>query len=215
MGVDEMNACWIRRISVGNKSNFLIVRSRPDGFVHSDNSRLCSSVVSQMIRCDLQIFGRDKEKDIVVLTKNLDVGLITGRDVINHAFVLEIEAMTVPGSAGSVVENGLMRNLDTKDIAQDLRCFSGRNGKRNIEGQNQPEDILAVMDLCQLHRRFVWRREFQLFWLVVIFPVLIVDFELRTFLFHQFTFCLIELCKCLNTMRAVIVWALVNSHFLL
>lgn len=178
LGIDEMNACWIRRVSVGNQGNFLILRSRPDGFVHSDNGRLCASVVCQMIRSDLQILGRDKEKDVMVLTKNLDVGLITGRDIINQAFVPEIEAMTIPGGAGSVVENGLMRNLDAEDIAQDLSCFSGRNGKRNIEGQNQAKDILAVMDSCQLDRRFVRRRVFQFFRFVVVFPVLVVDFEL-------------------------------------
>ena len=68
---------------------------------------------------------------------------------------------------------------------------------------------------CQFDRRFVWRREFQLFRFVVIFPVLVVDFELRTFLFHQFPLGFIELGKRLDTVRTVIVWAFMDGHFLL
>lgn len=49
----------------------------------------------------------------------------------------------------------------------------------------------------------------------MIFPVLVVDFELRTFLFNQFQFGFIEFGKSLDTMRAVIVWTLVNGHFFL
>jgi hypothetical protein len=178
LGIDEMDACRIRRVSVGNQGNFLIGRSRPDGFVHSDNGGLCTPVVGQMIRSDFQVLGRDKEKDVMVLTQDLDVRLITCRDVIDLAFVLDIESMTVPGGTGGIIENGLMRDLDTEDITHDLSGLPSRNGKRNIEGQNQAKDILAVMDSCQLDWRFIWRRVFQFLWLVVILPVLVVDFEL-------------------------------------
>ena len=71
------------------------------------------------------------------------------------------------------------------------------------------------MDFCQFDRRFVRRREFQFFRFVMILPVLVVDFELRTFLFHQVQLGWIQLSKCLDTMRAVIVWALVNGYFFL
>ena len=47
----------------------------------------------------------------------------------------------------------------------------------------------------------------------MIFPVLIVDFELRNFLFHQFPFGLVEPGKCLDAMRAVIIWTLMDGHF--
>lgn len=49
----------------------------------------------------------------------------------------------------------------------------------------------------------------------MIFPVLVVDFELRTFLFHQFPLDFVELGNRLDTVRTVIIWALVNGHFLL
>ena len=56
---------------------------------------------------------------------------------------------------------------------------------------------------------------FQFLWLVVIFAVLVVDFELRAFLFHQLQLGFIQLGKCLDTVRAIIVWTLVDGHFLL
>lgn len=56
---------------------------------------------------------------------------------------------------------------------------------------------------------------FQFFRFVVIFPVLVVDFELRTFLFHQLSLGFIELGNRLDTVRTIIIWALVNGHFLL
>lgn len=56
---------------------------------------------------------------------------------------------------------------------------------------------------------------FQFFRFVVILPVLVVDFELRTFLFQQLSLGFIELGNRLDTVRTVIIWALVNGHFLL
>lgn len=157
LGINEMNASWIRRVSVADKGYLLISRSSPDGFIHSDNGRLSAPVVGHVIRGDFQALGRDKEEDIMVLAQDLDVGLITGRDIIDMAFVFEIESVAVPSGASGIIENGLMRNLDTEDFAQDLSSFSGRNGERNIEGQNQAKHVFAVMDSRQLDRRFVWR----------------------------------------------------------
>jgi hypothetical protein len=68
---------------------------------------------------------------------------------------------------------------------------------------------------CQLDWRSFGRRVIQLFRLEVIFPVLVVDFELRTFLFHQRPLGWVQLSKRLDTMRAVIVWTLMDGHFLL
>lgn len=200
-----MNACRIRRIAIANESDFLIVRCSPDGFVHSDYCRVCSSVVGHVIGSYFQVFGRDEEEYVTELTQNFNVRLIASRNVIDQAFVFEVEAVAVPRGTGSIIEDSLMRNLDAEDLAQYLGGFSGRNGKRNIEGQNQTKDILAVMDSRQLDRRSFRRRVFQFFWLEVIFPVLVVDFKLRTFLLHQLQFGFIQLTKCLDTMRAVIV----------
>lgn len=129
LGIDEMNAGWIRRVSVADKSYLLVGRSSSDGFIHSDNGRLSTPVVGHVISGNFKVPGRYKEPDVLVLAQDLDVGLITGRDIIDAAFVLEIEAMAVPGGASGIIENGLMRNPDTEDFAHDLSSFSGRNGE--------------------------------------------------------------------------------------
>ena len=69
----------------------------------------------------------------------------------------EVKAVTVPSSTGSVIEHSLMRDLDTEDISEDSRSFSGRDGKRDIEGEDQSEDILAVMNFRQFDRGLVRR----------------------------------------------------------
>lgn len=129
LGIYEMDASWIRRVSVADKGYLLIGRSSPDGFIHSDNGRLSAPVVGHVIRGDFQVLCRDKKEDVMVLAQDLDVGLITCRDIIDMAFVLEIKSVAVPGGTGGIIENCLMRNLDTEDFAQDLSSFSGRNGE--------------------------------------------------------------------------------------
>ncbi len=115
-----------------------------------------TSVISNMVRSDFQVIGRDEEEYVLMFAQDLDVGFITGRYVINQTFVLEIEPMAVPGGTGGIIKNGLMRDLDAEDITQDLSSFSGWHCERNIEGQNQTEDILTVMNSCQLDRRLIW-----------------------------------------------------------
>ena len=117
LGIDEMNASWIRRVTVADKSYLLVGRSSPDGFIHSDNGRLSTPVVGHVISGDFKVPGRYKEPDVLVLAQDLDVGLITGGDIVNKTFVFEIEPVAVPSGTGSVIENGLMRNLDAEDFA--------------------------------------------------------------------------------------------------
>jgi len=69
--IDEMDACLIRRISVADESDVLINRSRPDGFVHSDDGRLCAPVMGHMIRSDFQVLGRDIQEDVPILCVKL------------------------------------------------------------------------------------------------------------------------------------------------
>jgi len=60
-----------------------------------------------MIRSDFQAFGRDKEEYVLMFAQDLDVSLITGRDIIDQTFVLEIKPMTEPGGTGGIIEDGL------------------------------------------------------------------------------------------------------------
>jgi hypothetical protein len=95
-----MDASGIRGITVGYESNFLFWFRSADGFPHSDNGRLLTPVISDMVGCDLMVLRRDKKENIVVLTGNFDIGFIASAYVINIAFVLKIEGMAVISGGG-------------------------------------------------------------------------------------------------------------------
>ena len=48
----------------------------------------------------------------------------------------------------------------------------------------------------------------------VVLPVLVVEFELRTFLFQKSALGGIKLCYGLETMGAVVIWAFMDGHLL-
>lgn len=68
-----------------------------------------------MISGDGKFFRRDEKEDIVIEAKDFDIGFITGRDVVNGAFVFEIKLMAIKSGSGSIVENGLIRDIDVED----------------------------------------------------------------------------------------------------
>lgn len=152
-----MDASGIRGVAIRNESNFLVITSSPDGLLHSDNRWQGSPVVSNVIGGDFEAFAGDEEKYVLIFAEHLDVSLIASRDIIDWPFMSAVKAMTVPGGTGSVIEHSLMRDLDTEDISEDSRSLSGWNRKRDIESQDQAEDILTVMDFGQLDRRLVRR----------------------------------------------------------
>jgi len=141
-----MDTSGIRRVTITNKSYLLIVISCTDSLPHRDNRWQGSSAVSNVIGRDFQVLAGDKEEDVMVFTQHLNVGLITGADGVYRSFMPEVETVTVPGRTGSVIEDRLMRNLHTEDISEDSSSLSGWDGKRDIEGQDKAEDILAVMN---------------------------------------------------------------------
>lgn len=54
--------------------------------------------------------------------------------------------MAVVGGGLGVIEDGLVRDADIKDILQDIGGFAGRDGEGHVEGQDEAEDVLRVMD---------------------------------------------------------------------
>jgi hypothetical protein len=63
--------------------------------------------------------------------------------------------VAVKGRGCGIVQHRLVRNPDTEDIPQDGGGFSGRDGEGHIECQDKAEDVLGVMDLCQINCRFI------------------------------------------------------------
>lgn len=152
-----MDSSGIRGVTIANKSYLLIVSSCTDSLSHRDNCRQSSPVVGNVIGRDFEAFAGDEEKYVLIFAQHLDVSLIASRDIIDWPFMPEVEAVTVPSCTGSVIEHRLMRDLHTEDISEDSRSLSGRDGKRDIEGKDQAEDILTIMDFGQFDRRFVRR----------------------------------------------------------
>jgi len=167
-----------------------------------------------VIRRDFETFTGNEEEHVLVFAEHLDVGLITGTDVLDGPFMLQVEAVTVPGGTGSIIEYRLMRDLDTEDLSEDRRRLSGRDSKRDIEGQDQAEDILAVMDSGQFDQGLVRRRVLKFIGSEMILPVLVSELKLGTLHLHQFPFRRIEFGDGLEAMRALVVRALMDGHFL-
>jgi len=54
--------------------------------------------------------------------------------------------MAAIGSGLGVVEYGLIRDVDIKDFLHDVGGFAGRDGEGDVEGQDESEDVLRIMD---------------------------------------------------------------------
>ena len=54
--------------------------------------------------------------------------------------------MAVIGGGFGVVENGLVGHSDFKDLLKNECGFAGRDGEGHVEGQNESEDVLGVVD---------------------------------------------------------------------
>jgi hypothetical protein len=58
-----------------------------DSLIHGSNSRLNTSIICNMICGDFKAFRRNKEKDIMMLTHNLDIGFTTGAYRVDSPFM--------------------------------------------------------------------------------------------------------------------------------
>ena len=82
-----MDASRIRGITVSNENNILTWLCSAYGLIHGSNSRLNPSVVGNVICGDLKAFRRNKEKDVMMFTHNLDIGFIAGAYRVARSFM--------------------------------------------------------------------------------------------------------------------------------
>ena len=66
--------------------------------------------------------------------------------------------MAVVGGSFGVIEDGLVRDADIKDVLQDISGFTGRDGEGDIEGQDEAQNILRVMNPSNVDEWFEWSR---------------------------------------------------------
>jgi hypothetical protein len=66
--------------------------------------------------------------------------------------------MAVVGGSFSIIEYGLVRDVDIKDLLHDVGGFAGRDGEGDVEGQDETEDVLRVMDPVNIDEGFIRAR---------------------------------------------------------
>jgi hypothetical protein len=84
-----------------------------------------------------------------------------------------------------IVQHGLVTQRYAEDLTQDLGGFASRKSKRDVEGQDQTEDVRAAMDASQIDGQSKGCGRFQLSWLEMILPVLVTQLELGRAQFLQ------------------------------
>ena len=131
-----------------------------------------------MIGRDLVRFRIEEKEGVVMFSGHADVSLIAGGRIPERGFMTEVEVVTVVGGGLGVVEDSLIAEGHVKDLAQDLGGFTSREGERDMEGQDQAEQIGRAMNAGQVEARPLDGRRFQLSRLEVILPILVAQLEL-------------------------------------
>ena len=80
LGIQEMDACGIGRIAVGDESDLLFWRCSSDSLIHGNNGMLSSPVIGHVISGDFQVMRGDEEKDVMMFTHDLYISFITCGD---------------------------------------------------------------------------------------------------------------------------------------
>ena len=66
--------------------------------------------------------------------------------------------MAVISGRLGVIKNGLVRDVDIKDLLHDIGGFAGRDGEGYVEGQDEAEDVWRVMDPVNIDEGFIRAR---------------------------------------------------------
>jgi hypothetical protein len=90
----------------------------------------------------------------------------------------EIKVMAVIRCGFGIIEHGLMRNDDTKELPEHERSFASADGKRNIKGENQTHQMRWLMNAPKINSRWTRRGMAEMFFRVMMLAILIVQFEL-------------------------------------
>lgn len=149
-----MDSGGIGGVAISDQGNNLIRLRRADSLIHGDNSRLSVSVIGHMVCGDFEVFGRDKEKYVIMFAFDFDVGFIAGAYGIDRPLILEIEFVAVESGCSGIIQDCLIRDLDIEDRMQDVGSLSSTDSKRDIEGKNETEDIWGIIDFVNVDDRF-------------------------------------------------------------
>lgn len=150
-----------------------------------------------------------------MLAHYLDIRFIPRLHVIDRAFVVHIELVAVISRRFAIIKDGLIREPDLKHLFQDKSGFSCGDGKRDVKGKYQPQDVMTAVDAGEIDlgpHRF---RVVELGELIVIFPVLIMQFIIGVVfvLLQQFKFLRVQFFLGLDICRTEMTVAFMDSDF--
>lgn len=189
----------------------LVLLSGTDGLTHGNDCWLSASVICDVIGRNFEVRRRDKEEDVIMFALDFNVGFITRAYWVDRAFMFQIEGMAVESGSGSVIEDGLIRDLDVKDRAENEGGFSGSDCKRDVKGEYKAKDVGSIVDFSKIDFRIIRLGMVKFFGLVMILPVLIAELKLRAAFLLKGTFSGIKLIKGLSTMKTIIIAAFKDS----
>lgn len=211
MFIEEVYSCGIGRISIGDDDNRLFRVCGADRLLHGDDCGERFSGIRDMVCGDLETFGRDEEKDVVMFSHDLDVGFIAGADVINRSFVFQINGVAVKGSGGGIVADSLGGDGDIEYGPQDEGGLSGADGEGYEEGEDKAEDIGGVVDFNEIHPWLFRGGMDQFTGSVMIFPILVAELKLGASFLRKGLFRIIEFLHLPYPVETMVIAALVDG----
>ena len=119
--------------------------------------------------------------------------------------------MAVVGGGFGVVQDGLVRDADIKDVLQDEGGLSGADGEGDVEGQDESQDILGVVNSSDVDERFERARMNKFCRLKQEFAVHVAEFELGRFYFLQDFLRWVKPVEGVKPVGAVVVAAFVHN----
>lgn len=151
----------------------------------------------------------------MLFSQYFDVGFIAGADIVDAAFVFQVEGVTMTGSRLSVIEDGLAGDMDIKDHSENESGFFCTHGERDIESQNQSQYMIGVVYFGEIHSCLSWFGVFNLFRCEVILSVLVIEFEVGGAELLHHSFGRVEFFEVLTPARTIWITALINGDVIL
>jgi len=145
-----------------------------------------------------------------MLAGDANVGLASRGGIAQRGFAAEVESVAVVSGTLGVVEDGLIAEGHTKDLTQDLSGLAGREGKRDGEGQDEPQHIGRTVNAGQVNARSIGSGRGQLSGPKVVCPILVAQLELGEAQLLQQFFVPLQGLLLLQVVRAAVARALID-----
>lgn len=176
--IDKMERIGISGVAICEVGDDLLRIGRARRFLHGDGGGQGAARIGDVIGDNLPAAFGEKEKHEAVFAANFDVGFIAGKIRIEGSLVGEIEAMAIICRGFGIIEHGLMRKDDAKELPKHERGFACADRKGNIECENQSHQMRRLMNAVQSDACGTGCRVAEMFFSVMMLAILIVQFEL-------------------------------------